>query len=113
MKLIALYKQPSDPAAFDRAYFDTHLPLLARVPGLEKTVVTRFTRSLSGDAFYLMAEMSFADKEALKAAMKSPEMAAAGENLKGFAEGLVSMLYGEEEPVPGSSAGSPISAVMG
>lgn len=113
MKLIALYKQPADPASFDQAYFNTHLPLLARVPGLEKTVVTRFTRSLSGEAFYLMAEMSFSNKDALKAAMKSPEMAAAGENLNSFAEGLVSMLYGEEEPVPGSSASRPISAVMG
>ena len=42
-----------------------------------------------GDGFYMMAEMTFADKESLKAAMKSPEMAAAGENLNGFAAGLV------------------------
>jgi uncharacterized protein (TIGR02118 family) len=36
MKLIALYKQPVDPADFDRAYFNTHLPLLSKVPGLKK-----------------------------------------------------------------------------
>ncbi len=110
MKLIALYKQPADPTAFDRAYFDTHLPLLAKVPGLQRTVVTRFTRSLTGEAFYLMAEMSFADKEALKNAMKSPEMAAAGENLNSFADGLVSMLFGEEEPAIGLTAGRTVSA---
>jgi uncharacterized protein (TIGR02118 family) len=110
MKLIALYRQPADPAAFDRAYFNTHLPLLARVPGLQKTVVTRFTRSLSGEAFYMMAEMYFADKDTLKAAMRSPEMAAAGENLNSFAEGLASMLYGEEEPASGSTAGKTVSA---
>lgn len=110
MKLIALYKQPADPTAFDQAYFNTHLPLLARVPGLHKTVVTRFTRSLSGEAFYLMAEMYFADKDTLKTAMRSPEMAAAGENLNSFAEGLVSMLYGEEEPASGSTASTTISA---
>ncbi len=100
MKLIALYRQPADPAAFDQAYFNTHLPLVAQVPGLQKTVVTRFTRSLSGEAFYLMTEMYFADKEALKTAMKSPEMAAAGENLNSFAEGLVTLLFGEEQPQP-------------
>jgi hypothetical protein len=40
--------------------------------------------------------MYFEDKESLKAAMKSREMAAAGENLNSFAEGLVTMMYGEE-----------------
>ncbi len=110
MKLIALYKQPADPSNFDQAYFNTHLPLLARVPGLQKTMVTRFTRNLSGESFYMMAEMYFADKDTLKAAMKSPEMAAAGENLNSFAGGLVSMLYGEEEPASGSTTGTTISA---
>ncbi|MEX2160419.1 MAG: EthD family reductase [Anaerolineales bacterium] len=95
-KLIALYKQPSDPTAFDQAYFDTHLPLIAKLPGLQKTEVTRFTRSLGGDSFYLMAEMYFADEDARKAAMKSPEMAAAGESLDSFANGLYSLLFGEE-----------------
>ena len=79
MKLIALYRQPADPTVFDQAYFKTHLPLLASVPGLQKAVVTRFTRSVSGEAFYLMAEMYFADKDTLKNAMRSPEMAAAGD----------------------------------
>jgi uncharacterized protein (TIGR02118 family) len=96
MKLIALYKEPEDPAAFDKAYFDTHIPLLKKVPNLQETIVTRFTRTLSGEGFYLMAEMYFEDKESLKAAMKSREMAAAGENLNSFAEGLVTMMYGEE-----------------
>jgi uncharacterized protein (TIGR02118 family) len=113
MKIIALYKQPADPAAFDQAYFTIHLPLLDKVPGLQKTAVTRFTRSLSGEAFYLMAEMYFSDKEALKAAMRSPEMASAGENLNSFAEGLPSMLYGEEEPALGPTAGTSVSTAAG
>jgi uncharacterized protein (TIGR02118 family) len=96
-KLIALYKRPPDPQAFDEAYFNTHLPLLAQVPGLQDTAVTRFTRTIMGDDLYMMAEMTFADKEALKAGMKSPEMAAAGANLNSFAEGLVTLLFGESE----------------
>lgn len=96
-KLIALFKQPADPTAFDQAYFNTHLPLIAKVPGLNKTVVTRFTRILQGEGFYLMAEMVFDDREALKTGMKSPEMAAAGANLNTFAEGLVTLMFAEEE----------------
>lgn len=96
-KLVALYKQPADPAAFDKAYFETHLPLIDQVPGLQSKRVTRFTRGLVGDGYYLMAEMYFADEAALKAAMKSPEMAKAGENLDSFAMGLYSLLFAEEQ----------------
>jgi uncharacterized protein (TIGR02118 family) len=99
-KLIALYKQPEDPAAFDQAYFNTHMPLIARVPGMRKSVITRFTRTIQGDGYYLMNEMYFDDREALKAGMKSPEMAAAGENLNAFASGLITLLFGEEESNP-------------
>ncbi len=100
MKLVALYKNPGDPEAFDGAYFNTHMPLIAKVPGLEKTVITRFTRTLMGESWYMMNEMYFNDANALKIAMKSPEMAAAGENLNSFAEGQVTLMYAEEqEPI--------------
>jgi uncharacterized protein (TIGR02118 family) len=97
VKLVALFKQPADAAAFEEAYFGTHLPLIEKVPGLQKTAITRFTRSVLGEGFYMMAEMYFTDEAALKAAMKSPEMAAAGENLNSFAEGLVTLMFGAEQ----------------
>jgi len=96
-KLIALYKQPHDGETFNKAYFETHLPLIAKVPGLLNTKITRFTRTLMGDGFYMMAEMSFADHKALKEGMRSAEMATAGENLNTFAEGLVILMFGEEQ----------------
>ncbi len=104
MKLIALYKQPPDPEAFDEAYFNTHMPLIDKVPGLERTVITRFSRSLMGDQLYMMAEMYFTDESALKSGLKSPEMAAAGANLNGFASGLVTLLIGQEQEKPVSAA---------
>lgn len=97
MKLVALYKKPTDPEAFEKAYFDTHIPLIAKVPGLQKTVITKFVRTVMGDDLYMMAEMYFADQDTLKAAMKSPEMGEAGQNLNSFAEGLVTLLYGNEQ----------------
>lgn len=97
MKLVALYDQPEDPQAFDEAYFDTHLPLLKKVPGLQRTEVLRFTRTVMGQGKYMMAVMYFEDEEALKGAMRSGEMQAAGENLNSFAEGLVSLMYAQEE----------------
>jgi uncharacterized protein (TIGR02118 family) len=96
-KLIALYKQPADVEDFENKYFQVHLPLISKVPGLLNTSITRFSRTYMGEGFYMMAEMDFADREALKNAMKSPEMAAAGENLNSFASGLVTLMLGEPE----------------
>ncbi|HMK08364.1 MAG TPA: EthD family reductase [Anaerolineales bacterium] len=101
MRLIALYRQPPDPQAFDQAYFGTHLPLMAKVPGLQGTVVSRFTRTVMGDGFYLMAEMTFPDEATLKQAMRSPQMAEAGANLATFAEGLAVLMFAQEVPPTG------------
>ena len=100
MKLVALFKPPDDPDAFDSAYFGTHLPLIAKVPGLTRTVVTRVERLLMGEELYMMTEMYFTDEKAVKNGLRSPEMAAAGENLDSFAKGLVTLLYGEEQEQP-------------
>jgi uncharacterized protein (TIGR02118 family) len=100
MKLVALYKQPADTGSFEEAYFNTHLPLLGKVPGLRRTVVTRFSRTLMGEGLFMMAEMYFGDESALRSAMKSPEMAAAGENLNTFAAGLVTLMFADEQEWP-------------
>lgn len=97
MKLIAIYDPPDDPESFDRQYFGSHLPLLEKVPGLQRTTIIRFSRRLMGRDTYMMAEMIFEDADSLKRGVNSPEMAAAGENLNSFAEGLVTLLIGETE----------------
>lgn len=95
-KLVAIYRQPEDTAAFDEHYFTTHSPLMAAVPGYDRIEVSRVTRGLVGDeAPYLMFEMWFSDKDAFKAALKSPENMAAGKDLMGFASGLVSVFTAE------------------
>lgn len=95
MKLIALYKQPENPAAFNEAYINTHIPLLNKVPGIQKTELVHITRSIMGDHFFLMTIMHLADEDDRRAAMRSPEMTVAGDNLNTFAEGLVTLLYAD------------------
>src|SRR6266498_2081327 len=48
VKLVAMFSKPEDPAAFDRAYFEEHLPLNAKTPGLRRTEVTRVTGRAAG-----------------------------------------------------------------
>ena len=94
MKLIALYKQPEDPEAFDKRYFDGHVPLVEKIPGLKSVNVTRFKKTLSGDGFYLMAEMDFGDRDTFNAAMNSEEMGATGKDINEFAGHLMTLMIG-------------------
>jgi uncharacterized protein (TIGR02118 family) len=93
MDLVALYSQPEDPKAFDTTYFETHMPLIRKVPGLLGADVMRIQRTVMGEGYYMMAVMHFETEDSLKAAMRSPEMQAAGDNLNQFAEGLVTLMY--------------------
>jgi len=89
MKLIALYKQPADPEAFDKAYYETHLPLIQKLPGLQHAHITRFTRSLGGDGYYLMAEMAFADEAALKGGYEEPRDGRRGSEPRLIRQGVI------------------------
>ena len=92
VKLVAMFTKPEDPEAFDRAYFDVHLPLNAKTPGLRRTEVTRVTGAPRGDRpYYLVTEMYYDDEAAMRAAFASPEAAEAAKQLMSFAKGLVSM----------------------
>lgn len=95
-KIVAIYRTPADTAAFDEHYFSTHNPLMAKVPGYDKIEVSKVTRPLIGDSnLYLMFEMWFSDKDTFRAALRSPENAAAGQDLMGFAGELVTVFTAE------------------
>lgn len=96
VKLIALYKKPSDTEAFDNHYKNKHTPLILKMPGLQKLEVSKITGAIGGEAkFYILAEMYFESEDALNAAMASPEGKAAGKDLMEFAGGLVQMMIAE------------------
>ena len=40
-KIVVTYKTPTDPAAFDKYYAETHIPLAKKMPGLRKYEVSR------------------------------------------------------------------------
>ncbi|MFD1739766.1 EthD family reductase [Bacillus salitolerans] len=98
VKLIALYKHPEDKAAFDEHYFNTHMPITSKIPGLQKSVVTKVVGSPMGGEgkYYLMCEMFYDSHDALKEAMKTDEARASGKDLMKFAGELVTLMIGEE-----------------
>lgn len=96
VKLIAIYKKPEDMEAFDRHYHEVHAPLAAKMPGLVSLEINQIYGAPGGEShLHLIAEMLFESKEALEAALSSPEGRAAGKDLTGFAGKLVSMHFAE------------------
>ncbi len=97
VKLIALYRKPENVAEFERKYFESHLPLVKKVPGLRRLSIDRITDAPRGEPeFYLIAELVFDDRATMERAMASPENVEAGKNLMSFARGLVTFAFAEE-----------------
>ena len=77
VKIIVLYPPQQDADAFEKRYIDVHIPLTRKLPGLVRMDAAR-TKTAPGtpNPFAFMTELYFQDRDAMKNAMKSPEMAA-------------------------------------
>ena len=93
-RLVVSYGQPTDPAAFDVYYRDTHAPLALQQPGLVRLTYGK-ARSLdpSQPGPYLVAELDFDSEEAMSASMGSPEGRAAGKDIRNFATGGATFVH--------------------
>ncbi|HRE41023.1 MAG TPA: EthD family reductase [Ignavibacteria bacterium] len=95
-KLIALYKKPENIEDFENKYFNEHMPLVNKMPGLIKSEVVRL-KGIGGEGkFYLQATMYFDNEDKLNEAMASPEGRASAKNLMSFAKDYVTMYIGED-----------------
>ena len=96
-KVYALYKIPTDTAAFDRYYFDWHVPIAKTIPGLRSYEVTRGSiAALGGPApYHLIAALTFDSRAAIDAAFASPEGRAVAADLGKFATGGVDVLIAD------------------
>ena len=98
IKLIALYRNPSDPAEFDKHFFEVHIPLVKKFPGLRRLEVTRVTGAPIGEAkYHLMAEMYFDTADAMDAALASPEGKAVTRDIMSFAAEVITVFHGETD----------------
>ena len=95
VKLVAMYKTPSDKEMFDSHYFGKHMPLVAAIPGLIKSEVSKI-QSLPGTEanYYLSCEMYYNDMDSFNEAMASPEGKASARDLVNFSKGNVDFFLG-------------------
>jgi uncharacterized protein (TIGR02118 family) len=93
-----IYNQPKSPAAFEKYYSETHLPLVTSKQqeiGFTKAELTKFVSTLDGKkpTFYRQAELYFNSFDEAKKGMATPGFKAVGDDLAKFATGgLLGML---------------------
>ena len=69
-RMVVVYKTPRDTAAFDKHYFDVHIPMAKQLPGLRKYELSNgpVIAMAGGKDAYFVATLHFDDLSAIKAA---------------------------------------------
>ena len=96
-RLIAMYKNPADAAAFDRYYFAQHAPLAKTFPGLRAYDVSHGP-IVTPDGlapYHLIATLTFDSVDAIQAALSSEQGQAIVADLANFATGGVTVFVAE------------------
>lgn len=72
-RMIVIYKTPKDIAAFEKHYWEVHIPLAKNLPGLRKYEVSRGPIAvIAGDnQTHLIATLHFDSLDAIKEAFAS------------------------------------------
>ena len=78
-RMVVIYRKPADVKAFEKHYFETHIPLAKKIPGLRKYEISRgpVTVVAGSPDVYLIGTLYFDDLDAIKKAFASPEGRAA------------------------------------
>jgi uncharacterized protein (TIGR02118 family) len=81
IKIVGYWTAPADPAdipRFEDDYMHRHVPIAAKLPGLRRLTTLRVQSGyMGGDVqHYRIVEAWFDDREALEAALRTPEFAA-------------------------------------
>jgi uncharacterized protein (TIGR02118 family) len=74
IKVAVLYGHPLDAQVFEQYYAGTHLPIAAKMQGVERLELTLFGPGPDGSkpAYYRMAELYFPNEAQLQTTLGSP-----------------------------------------
>ena len=99
--VVVTYKTPKDPAAFDKYYAETHIPLAKKMPGLRKYTVSKgpVATPAGPSGNHLIATLTFDSMAAIGAAFASPEGKATAADLPKFATGGADLNFFETAEV--------------
>lgn len=97
-KILVLFGKPTDPQLFDKQYWEEHVPMAKKMPGLKKFTVHKIVPPPGRDPpYYQIVEMEFDNMDALKRATKSPESQESTKHASKIATGGMTFLYAESK----------------
>jgi uncharacterized protein (TIGR02118 family) len=93
-QLVVMYKTPQNAAAFDKHYFEKHVPLANKIPGLRKYDVSQGPVATPAEpsGYHLVAMLQFDDMAAIQRAFASAQGQAAVADVQTFATGGVDIV---------------------
>jgi uncharacterized protein (TIGR02118 family) len=101
VRFMVLYQTPTDAEAFEKHYFEVHVPLAKQLPGLRRYTVSRNPSRVRGpDPCYQVAELDWDDMDSLRQDFASPlgqEVARDVDQLAEWCPGIHSMIFELEE----------------
>jgi uncharacterized protein (TIGR02118 family) len=93
-KIVVLYPEPHDRAAFEEYYTSTHLPIAENLPGMLGWRYTFNVAAVDGVApYFAVFEADFPDAAAMGAALASPVGVAVQADVPNYATGGVIVLH--------------------
>jgi uncharacterized protein (TIGR02118 family) len=96
IKLIIFFRKPKSVAEFETHFSNTHVPLIASMPNVQRTTVTRAIGAPRGEPlFHLIHEVYFDDLQACNAALNSDAGRAAGADLLSWCKDTVTLMFAE------------------
>ena len=100
-KLTVLYGHPQDPAAFDRYYYETHIPIAKKMQGLKGWTIGKCQQGADSEQapYYMIVALYAESRAAIEAILASPEGQAAVNDVPNFATGGATFLYDDEEVI--------------
>ena len=100
-RLVVMYKKPKNVDAFDKYYFEKHLPIAKKIPGLKKYEVSQgpVLTPAGPSGLHLIATLHFDDLAAIQRAFSSAEGRAAAADVQKFTTGGVDMFLFDSREV--------------
>jgi uncharacterized protein (TIGR02118 family) len=97
VKLTVLYGHPDDPDAFEEYYANTHMPLVDKMPNLQRYEAARIVATPDGSEppYYRIFEGYFEDMEQLGSSLSTPEGQAAANDIPNFATDGATLFFAE------------------
>jgi uncharacterized protein (TIGR02118 family) len=97
VRFLVLYPKPTDVEAFERHYFEVHVPIAKQLPGLRRYEVSREVMPIrGGEPYHFVAQLDWDDMDSLQRDFASElgrEVARDVDELAQLCPGIQSMVF--------------------